>query len=395
MPVYKYKARTEDGVLVTGKIDAVDKTALVTRLRTNGMFLISMNVEDKRSKKKKKLKAMEISDFSRQIGTMLYSGVSLLRAVDIISKRDIKPGIRDIYQDIASNLKRGVPLWEAMKNQNGAFPELIINMFAAGEAGGKLDQAAMKMAHHYEMEHKLQSKIKSAMTYPLLLLIVSVLVILILFTFVLPNFFGIFEGVELPGITKFLMGISKTLINYWHYLIVGVVIFVLLFKFVLSLEKVRYEFDKLKLRIPIIGKLLKIIYTARFSRTLSSLYAGGIIMLNALTITRGTIGNHYIAGQFDNVISDVRRGNTLSESLAKVDGFDTKLASTVLIGEETGKLDEMLEATASSFEYESEEATARLTGIVEPLMIVIMAVVIGFIMVAVLLPIYDMYGNIS
>lgn len=325
---------------------------------------------------------------------MLSSGIPLVRAIRIMIDRCDKPKLRAIYERIYIALQQGQTLSDAMTRETRAFPELLINMIRAGEASGTLEQTTMKMAQHYDKEHRLNNKIKSATTYPIILLVLLVLVVIAIFTFVLPQFFTLFTDIELPAITKVVMAISHFVTQYWMFLLIGVLVLIAVWSAALRTEKVRLAYDRFKLRIPRIGKLLRIIYTARFSRTLSSLYSSGLTMTTALPIAAKTLGNAYIARQFHAAITRVRNGEMLSAAIESIDGFDSKLAETIYIGEETGRLDDMLNSVADSFDYDSEMATQKLVTYIEPIMIIFMAVVIGFVMVSVILPIYTLYTNI-
>ncbi|MCL2698646.1 MAG: type II secretion system F family protein [Oscillospiraceae bacterium] len=192
-----------------------------------------------------------------------------------------------------------------------------------------------------------------------------------------------------------MIGLSRFLQQYWYLVIIGALVFIFIVNFLLTVPKIRYEFDRFKLKMPVAGKLLKIIYTARFSRTLSSLYSSGIPMLRALEITGTIINNKYIMDQFDEVIMNVRNGETLAGSIETIDGFDKKLATTIMIGEETGRLDAMLESTAESFDYEAEIALDKLVQLLQPVMIVIMAVVIGTVMMSVMIPMMTMFQGVT
>ena len=270
-------------------------------------------------------------------------------------------------------------------------------MMRASEASGAMEQTCLKMADHYQKSYKLNKKVKSAMTYPIILVIVTILVLLAVFLFILPTFFDLFEdmGAELPGITKFMLGFSRFLANNWLYLGIGVLALVLAIQVLLQVPSIRLLRDKARLKLPVIGKLLKIIYTARFARTLSSCYASGVSIVASLRNARDTIGNTYIMSQFPEVMADVRNGKSLSDAIKRVVGFDSKLSSSIQIGEETGKLYDMLESTADTFDYEADIATERLTTIIEPVMIIVLAVVIGTVIISVMLPMTSLYSAIG
>ncbi|WP_303869936.1 type II secretion system F family protein [Acetobacterium wieringae] len=394
MPVYKYTAKNLQSQLIKGTMEATSPETVRRTLRQNNEFALKIN-EVRQHHKVYKLKPMELSDFSRQIASMLGSGITMIRAIKIMEERDIKPAIKKVYGLLYQEIQRGNTLSYAMELTDGSFPELLINMYKSGEASGQMEGTARKMADHYEKEHKLRGKIKSAMTYPVILFFITIAVVVLIFTLILPQFFTLFEGIELPAITQLMISISNSMTTYWYIYIIGLLVAIALGGFLVTIPQVKKALDHFKLKIPKIGKLLKIIYTARFARTLSSLYSSGLAMINALTISGATIGNSYLQGQFSGAIEQVRNGEPLSASIQTIDGFDAKLVSTIYIGEESGNLDSMLESVADSFDYEAEMATTRLVTFIEPVMIIIMAVIVGGIMLSVMLPIMTLYQNIG
>lgn len=394
MAKYKYKAKDLDSAIIVGEIDAKDEADLRRRLKDMGLVAVNYNeLEEKHSGYR--LKANEVSEFSRQLSSMLDSGITVVRAMEIVKDRDFKPPIRAVFVKLHRDTQNGFTLSEAMRMQNKAFPDLFVNMVASGEASGQLEKSVAKMANHYDKEHRLNGKVKSAMTYPLILLVFTLIVVMLVFTIILPQFFTLFVDMDMPTATKVVMAISGFLQKYWYLVIIAALILVALANYLLTIGKVALFVDKMKLKIPKVGGLLRIIYTARFSRTLSSLYSSGLTMLTALDISATILGNKYIEGQFPASIKDVRNGETLSSAIGKIDGFDGKLATTILIGEESGRLDTMLESVAESFDYEAEMATGRLVQFIEPVMIVIMAVIIGAVMLSVMMPLMTMYQNVG
>ena len=394
MPVYKYTAKNLQSQLVRGTMEAASADTVRRTLRQNNEFALKIQ-EVQEHHKVYKLKPMEISDFSRQIASMLASGITMIRAIKIMEERDIKPAIKKVYGVLYQEIQRGNTLSYAMESTGSSFPELLINMYKSGEASGQMEGTARKMADHYEKEHKLRGKIKSAMTYPVILFVITIMVVVLIFTLILPQFFTLFEGIELPAITQLMINISNSMTTYWYIYIIGTLILLVLGGFLITVPRVKKALDQFKLKIPQIGKLMKIIYTARFARTLSSLYSSGLAMINALTISGATIGNTYLQSQFPHAIEQVRNGEPLSASIQTIHGFDAKLVATIYIGEESGNLDDMLEAVADSFDYEAEMATTRLVTFIEPIMIIIMAVIVGGIMLSVMLPIMTLYQNIG
>lgn len=394
MPLYKYTAKDIAGKVKKGALNAASPDALKKALKDMGLYLSSFT-EKVDKNRNKKLKAEEISTFCREISSMLGAGVSLVRAMNIITNRDLSPKLKYAFTEVSTSIKRGIALSDAMELLGRTFPPMLINMVKAGEASGRLDETMLKMADHYEKDHRLTKSVKGALTYPMILGVLTVLVAVGLMTFVVPMFADVFEGMELPAITKVVMGISNALTNNFIQIAIVVAVVCVILYFVFQIEAVKYQKDKFKLKAPVIGKLLKIIYTARFSRTLASLYSSGLSIINALQISKDTIGNRYLTSQFEDVIRSVRAGNPLSSSLMTVDGFDRKLADTIAVGEETGQLDSLLVSIADAYDYDSNMAVKKLMTMIEPIMIVILAFFVVIIMLSVLMPMFSMYSQVE
>lgn len=396
MPAYQYRAARQNGKSVKGTAQAADPAALRADLREQGIFLISCE-ETKDKRDTKKMKAKQLAEFCRELGMMISSGVPLIRAISIMAQRDVKPQVKKVYTDLYRDLQKGMMLSEAMAAQGNVFPDLLINMYKASESTGGMDVTSKKMAAHFEKMHKINQKAVSAAVYPIILLVVTLVVLLVVFLAVLPKFFELYEDMDapMPAITQFMLGLSKGIQSHWLVILIVILVLILVIKGLIAQPKVKAVLDRKKLGIPIVGKLLRTIYTSRFARTLSSSYSSGISMINALENTRDTIGNSYIAGQFDQLISDVREGQPLSASIGKIQGIDNKLPASILIGEETGRLDSMLESIADTFDYDAEIALQRMTTLMEPVMIILMAIVIGSVMISVMLPLPTLYNAIG
>ena len=393
MAEYRYTAATLDGKIVKGKAAAGTPNQLKENLLKQKLYIFEYSEIQKTAGKK--LKTNQLADFCRELSSMLATGVSLVRSMQIIINRELPAQMKATFTSLNNLIKRGIALSEAMEQQGGVFPELLINMVKAGEANGRLDESLEKMSRHYEAEHRTNQDIKGAMTYPVILIVITVIVIIAVFTFIFPSFMSIFGDMELPLITQIMMGISDFLTQQWLLATVIVVAAGIGLFQLFRIEKVKFSLDKFKVKCPKVGRLMRIIYTARFARTFSSLYSGGLTILNALRISSDTIGNRYIAAQFDGVVRSVRQGTALSDALGQIDGFDIKLVETIAVGEETGRVDELLNSIADSFDYESSAAIKKLVKLIEPIMILIMSLVILTVMLSVMLPIYDMYGDIE
>lgn len=395
MAIYKYVARDINAKKITGKTEARDEHELSQLLRVKDMYLISHKDITKEETKNYKMKLKELANFCREIGTMMNSGLPLIRTVSILASREDNKKLKAIYNDIYVKLQQGQTLSDALKEQGKAFPDILIQMVRSGEASGNMQDTMMVLNNQFTNDNKIKNKVKSAMTYPVILGIVTIVVLLIVYTAVLPSFFSMFEGMELPLITEINIIISKFIMSYWYALLIGILVLILIIVSLLQLPKVKYQFDRFKLKMPIIGKLMKIIYTSRFARTLCSLYSSGISIVNAMVIVKSTIGNKNIETQFDNSIKAVRNGEALSVAIGMIDGFDIKLTSSVYIGEESGNLEDLLSSLADDFDYEAMLASEKMVAILEPAMIIVLAVVICVIIISVLVPIYSMYQNVG
>lgn len=396
MTTYKFIARNALGKRVTGKQQANDEIDLQARLKNDNLYLESATEETKRTSQKR-IRADRIADFSRSIGQLIGAGVSLVRALRIICDDEtLRQKERTLYSDVLKQVRTGVSLSEAMAMEGAAFPPMMINMYRSAEASGTLEATAKQMAEYYSKEYKLNKKIKSSMTYPKILGALMVVVLLIIMGYVVPQFEDLFAQMDsLPASTEILLAISNFVSEKWYVLIIFGVIAFILFKLLFSIPAIHYLKDKIKIKVPKIGKLMRIIYTARFARTLASLYNAGLPIISCLTIARDTIDNRYIESQFEAVIKDVQAGQNLSDALAKVDGFTKKLVSSVVVGEETGTLDEMLNSAADQLEYDSEMAIQGMVSMLEPMIIVVLAVLVGFIIISVIQPIYGSYDAIA
>ena len=396
MVTYKYRAQDENGKMISGTMQATDELDLHERLKQENKYLIQAKAQADKNNTKR-LKSNVVSDFAKNIGELLGAGVTLVKALRIISEDEsIKPKEREVYAGLLKQVRSGVPLSDAMLASGDAFPPLFINMIRSAESSGSMDKIALQMSVHYEKEYRLNQKVKSSMTYPKILCVLIVVVVAIIMGYVIPQFKDLFSQMDtLPTSTTILLGISNFVKNKWYVLIIAAVILYIFFRVLCAIPGIRYAKDKLELKLPVIGKLRRVIYTARFARTLSSLYSAGISIINCLQIARNTIGNSYIERQFDQVIADVRAGMNLSESLDRVDGFTKKLSSSVAVGEETGALDTMLVSIANQMEYDSEVAMNKLVSYLEPAMIVVMAAVVGFVIISVIQPIYGSYATIA
>lgn len=395
MARFRYTAKSMNGKMSRGTMDAPTEIVLQQTLKEQGLFLIeAKNLTE--AEGYRKLKAVQLASFCRELSTLLHSGISLVRALDIVSRQEgITPREREIYQAVLQDVKKGESLSAAMETKR-CFPDLMLGMIRSGEGTGNLDKVTDRLARQYDKENRLNQQIRSAMTYPMILLVLCVAVVILIVTFILPQFQSLFDEMdELPAITQVLVNLSDFLTQKWYLAVLVVGIVVVLVRLIVGIPSVRRGVDYLKVHMYGFGKLCKVIYTARFARTLSSLYSSGMPISTALAIAGNTIGNRYVEEQFEQVTVQVRSGVPLSQALSEVDGLLKKLSSTIRIGEESGQLDAMLDSIAEALEVESEAATKRIVTLMEPILICVMACVVAFIMAAVMLPIYQSYAALE
>lgn len=395
MARFKYVAKDMSGKVHKGTVEAASENALTQQLREENLYLVEAK-DLNGAKKHKKLKAKQLAAFCRELSTLLASGVTLVRALDIISEQEgMNKDERDIYKDVLQDLKRGISLSDAMESKE-CFPDLMIGMIRSGEGSGNLDLVTQRLSVQYEKDYKLTQQVKSAMTYPCILLVLCVVIVILIVTFILPQFQSLFDQMEsLPMITNILIAVSNFLVQKWYIALLTVAVIVALIRIIVGIPAVRRGVDWMKVHMWGFGKLFKVVYTARFARTLSSLYSSGMPLVSAVGVAAKTIGNGYVESQFDEVITMVRSGVPLSQGLREVDGLLKKLSSTILVGEESGRLDVMLDSIAETLEADAEQATKRMVTLLEPILIIFMALIVGCIMIGVMLPIYQSYSAIE
>lgn len=396
MKKFEYFSYRLNGDKIHNTEFAEDLDDLILRLYNRGEYLDRVITSKSLLNMKIKLKSKDLADFCLQLGTMLKSGVSVLKSLEIIEETCIlKKDIKLIYHTIYLDINSGVSLSNALLKTD-AFPLLLINVIKASEENATLDEVLLKMSKYYENDTRISNKIKSAMIYPALLLCVTIVAIIGIFNFILPSFLNVLEGLtELPLLTKIVMSISKVFMQYGLFIILGIIGFIVCCIGLLKLSIVRYSLDRFKLQIPYVGKLLSSIYTYRFASTLSSMYLGGVSIVEGVNLSATTINNRYIESQLWMSTENLSMGTSLSESLMAVDGFHKKFSASIKVGEETGKLDELLLSLASTLETEANESIDRLISLLEPLTIIFLGILILPVILSVIFPMLKMYSSVG
>ena len=398
MPRYRYTATNAAGRTVRGTAEAPTMEALYIQLRdTKDEYMTAAKEDAAGAVAFRAMKTAQLADFCRNLGTLLAAGVPLVRAFRIMAdERGLDIRSKALYEAVLNDLRRGVPLSDAMSHCAPAFPELLLAMTRSAETTGSIDESFLRMGSYYDREHRMNQQVGNSMMYPLILAVLTVGVLVVLMTFVVPQFKDMFDQMEsLPFLTELLFSVSDLVATHWLSLALGIFVLVMGLRLLMALPAVRLQWDRLILHAPVVGKLNRKICTARFARTLSNLYSGGVPIVATLISARDAVDNTWIASQFDTVLRNVRAGHSLSDTLGAVDGFEKKMSASIAVGEETGKLDSLLATISETLDYEAESATKRLVTLLEPLMIVIMAVIVGCVVVAVIMPIYLSYGTIG
>jgi type IV pilus assembly protein PilC len=401
---YAFKALDLAGAPTKGELEAEDKQSVAAQLRAKGLIVIDI-VEEKPSdvgdifSRFKRVKAEELTVATRQLSTMVSSGMSLLRALYVIEEQTENDSLREAFIEVRKDVEAGMSLSEGLKRHPKIFNELYVAMVAAGETGGILDSTLIRVADQLEKDDALRRMVKAAMIYPALIGGFALVVLIALVAFLVPVFEKIFKdfGGDLPVITKFTVSLSHLLTQRWYVLIAAVVGIVYAFRKWKNSDAGRIQWDKFKLKIPMkIGDIVQKVALARFSRTFSGLIAAGVPMLEAIDITGRTSGNRVIEMAMDDVRDSVMRGGTLAAPMRGVpEAFPVMVTQMVGVGEETGALETMLSKIADFYEDQVNAAMKALTSILEPVMIMVVGGIVGFIVIAMYLPMFKVYDQIK
>ncbi len=401
MTVYFYQATDKTGKYIEGSVDAPDPKLAVRKIRN--LNYLPIKVSEKKTSGSLNLN-LKLSDFSflpkvsskallaatQQLATLVSSGLTLDKSLAISVKISEGDAIKNTLSDIRSKVQGGSTLADALAQYPAIFSKLYINMVRAGEAGGVLGAILLRLSDFLEKNQEFKNTVRSASVYPFFLLLVGLAAVVIIFTVVLPKFADIFEELgQLPLPTVILLGISEFLQSYWWAIIAGIVGLIIAFNLFLKNEKGKLKWDAMTLKLPLVGSLIQKIETARFSLTLSTLLKSGVPILNALLIVRSILGNSVMAKSLENLHQGLKGGKGISGPLQKAGIFPAMAIHMITVGEETGNLDQMLEKVSQTYEKEVELAVKGLISMIEPLMILIMAMVIGFIVIAILMAVFS------
>ena len=399
MPTYEYKGKTLGGALVSGEIKAKDRAELDRLLRTNKILVtgVTQKPSQIRISLRRGIKKVHLSRFTRQFATMIGAGLPMVQCLDILAQQSEAMEMRNVIAKVKESVQAGSTLADALSKHKKAFDDLYVSMVDAGEIGGALDQILLRLATYREKADALTRKVKGALVYPGVIVTVATGVVFVMLTYIVPVFAKMFEGLgaELPGPTQMVLKISGFLRGNILTLFFLLVALVVAYRFYSRTDSGRLNIDKLKLKAPLIGNLLRKSAISRFTRTLGTLLSSGVSILDALEITAKTAGNRVIQNAIRKSVLSIAEGETITQPLKESGVFPPMVTQMISVGEKTGGLDEMLQKIADFYDEEVDAAVSALTSIIEPVIVVAMGLVIGCIMIAMYLPMFDIIGKIS
>ncbi|OVE76985.1 pilus assembly protein PilC [bacterium E08(2017)] len=425
MPRFKYVAMDSQGSESSGVIDAEDQQQALAAIRAHGLFPTKisdissgggaahgqaqagaaaapssgLNMEIKLPTfLQPKVKPKQLMVFTRQLATLVDAGLPLLRGLRILLKQEKHPRLIDAINGMSESVEGGSTFSDALNLFPNIFDRLFINMVKAGEAGGVLEVVLRRLAEFMEKTEKIKAKVKGAMIYPVVVLVFAGGILAFLLIKVIPQFEKIFNellGGQLPALTRFVISISNTVVDSWYWVVAVIVLLVVLMKIIGRTKKGRYIMDAIAIKMPVFGPLFQRTAIARFTRTLGTLMSSGVPVLQALTIVRDTAGNDVVAQAIQNIHDSVKEGDPMAMQMEANSVFPGMVVSMVDVGEETGALPDMLMRIADGYDDEVDSAVEGLTSVIEPIMIILLAVIIGTIVIAMFMPLISLISNIQ
>ena len=416
MPQFSYIAMDGNGKEQKGKLEAPSEDVATSELKKKGLFPTQIkNLDAAAARKKKKkggginlnlqigaavIKRKELTVITRQLATLLDAGLPLIRSLRTLERQAKNPMTKKVLGQAADSVEGGSTFAEALAQHPKSFDKLYLNMIRAGEASGAMEAILNRLALFMEKAARIAGKVKSALIYPAVVMSIALLVTAGLMIFIVPNFKKIFtellgEDERLPEITEFVMGVSDMMIHQWWMFIAAIIGIIVVYKVVYANKYGRWGIDWVKYNMPLFGTIISRTAIARFSRTLGTLMSSGVPVLNALIIVRDTRGNEVVASAIQKIHAAVKEGEGIAAPLGATQIFPQMVISMVEVGEETGKLPEMLDKIANTYEEEVDNAVGALTSMIEPLMIVFLAVVVGTIVIALFMPLVKIIENLG
>ena len=404
MSTFVYTALDLNGKTIKGRIEADSEQLVLSKLHEQKYHILGIEEDKSRSKSNtatpkagKSVKLANMVVFSRQFATMIDAGIAIIRCLDILEGQTKDPALKPVIAQCKKDVKGGLSLTDAFSKHPNVFSRLYVNMVKAAEAGGILDKILDRLSTFLETEHEIRGKIKSAMVYPVLVLFFAMSMVVALFIFVLPKFKELFDtmNIAMPPATKLLFAMSTCMRDYWYVFLITSVGGFFAYKWYSGTDSGAWHIDSLKLKFPVVGELVQKMCISRFSRTFATLIESGVPMMRSLEIVGETAGNKVIAQAIENARNAIREGQKISTPLAQSGQFPGMVTHMIDIGEETGRLSEMLEKVSDFYDQEVDNAVKALTSMIEPCLIVLMGGIVGFIAVSIMAPIFKLVSSIN
>jgi len=405
MPIYEYKGLTKDGKTVKGNLDSENLRTARTKLKKDGIFVVDIKDKKKNENSKKshsrstgKVPVKDLSLMTRQLATLIKANIPLIDALTAISEQVENKILAEAIADCKNMVNEGQSLHKALSKYPNVFDTIYVSMAEAGEMSGTLDVILLRLAEFTEAQAELRQKVIGAMTYPMIMLVVITLVIFGLFTKVLPEILAIFEtmpDVTLPATTQFVSATSKVFVENWLYIAGFIVISIAVFFNWKNSTEGRKSWDAILLKIPIVGEIARMVAISRFTRTLATLLAGGVPMLNSMDIVRNVVDNHVLAQAIDEAKSNISEGESIAGPLKKSEQFPPIVVHMVNIGEKTGDLENMLTLVADAYDFQVKAKIETLTTLLNPIMTLLIGGVIFVIVISIIVPMFDMTSKLG
>lgn len=403
MATFKYSARDGSGRVVAGAIEADTEVMVIGKLQEMGFYVTSLEREQARAslratlRRIRKVGMRELTVFMRQFATMVNAGLSMVRTLTILEQQSESQKLKEIVSQVRKEVEEGMTLSDAFNTHPQTFSALVVNMIRAGEIGGVLDDVLNRIAFFFEKDLALRQKVRAAITYPMAIFIFAMGVIFFLVFFILPQFIGFFEGLDLvlPLPTRFMIAFTHVATTYWYVMLGLLALAFYAFRTYIRTPTGRFNFDRWKLRVPILGPLVRKVTVSRFTRTLGTLISSGVPIMQALEVVAKAVENKVVAQAIDSVRSSIREGESIALPMQASGLFPPMVVQMTAVGEETGTLDTMLGKVADFYDAEVETTLAQLTSILEPLLIMFLGFVVGFIVLAFYMPLYQLITGIK
>ena len=400
MPVFEYQALTEKGKNIKGIIDADSMAQARSRLRSHGKFPVSIKESSRSGQGEKnrhislfdRVKSQEIAIVTRQLATLLGAGIPLVQALSSLVEQTQNKTLKKIIAQIKEEVNEGSTLTMALGNHPKHFSSIFVNMVKAGEASGSLDVVLDRLADFGEKQEALRGRLRAALIYPIFMAVIGAGILFVLITYIVPNITQVFAEMDrvLPLPTQLLIKLSELLRSYWWLLLIGMITIFMAGRTLASSKRGRSFIDHLRFRIPVLGGLIQKILLTRFASTLASLLDSGVGLLASMQIVRALINNVHMAKVIDEAMVQIQKGKSMTDSLSHSEWFPPMFIQMMAVGEQSGQLEQMLQKIATAYEREVESSISGLTALIEPLMIVCMGAAVGFIVLSILLPIFEM-----